>query len=733
MLPVSETFGATCFPRSPFCQGSLQVLANGSGKLAKDQMGFSAMILAVVVLLCLFPNQLAHAQCKVMTHDLQVYLEPETQQLIGSDTLTFSCPGAHRVLIELNPAATIHSVDREGVPVHYEFDSGILKVPLRSLRSSGKKEETISLTIRYASQFSDPVPMDPVNTEDPTYGVTGVISREGVLLLAGSRWFPQIPGSPGKVRLQVDLPEAFDAVTSGTLMSRRTQRGRTVCVWQIDQPVRGLSLSAGPYAVVEGRAREIPTAFYHFRHTEVPVKIYLDAVSRYMDLYQDLFGPYPFPKFAVVENFLPTGYGFASYTLLGSRVIRLPFIVETSLGHEVAHSWWGNGVFVEYRKGNWSEGLTTYVADHLFKERSSEEEGREYRWQMLRTYSNLVSPQGDFALSDFLGRDSPASRAVGYGKGAMVFHMARNLAGNDAFWKSLADVYRNRLFQEASWEDFAAALSSNTKEDFGSFFRQWVLRPGAPVIRLEDVRAERTEAGWKVHGTLVQDGDVYWLHVPLRLEWEKGFLDRQVEVKSARVPFVLEGNFAPERLVVDPRVDVFRRLHPTEIPPDVNSIKGSKGLMAIMAEGHESILTDSARTLLQGLGHGDTPLTAEKDVDRSSLTGKDILLFGYPSSGEFLTSLPKGVSMARDHFVLDGVKYKEKGHAAFLVVPSPVNRNQSMGVFLPLSNAAAVSAARKITHYGTSSAVIFLDGTMQAKKLWPLSHSPLIHTFASKE
>ncbi|HDY66683.1 MAG TPA: hypothetical protein ENH85_02705 [Candidatus Scalindua sp.] len=48
------------------------------------------------------------------------------------------------------------------------------------------------------------------------------------------------------------------------------------------------------------------------------------------------------------------------YTLLGRTVIKMPFIVYTFLGHEIAHNWWGNSVFVDQEKGNWCEGLTTY-------------------------------------------------------------------------------------------------------------------------------------------------------------------------------------------------------------------------------------------------------------------------------------------------------------------------------------------------------------------------------------
>ena len=189
-------------------------------------------------------------------------------------------------------------------------------------------------------------------------------------------------------------------------------------------------------------------------------------------MYNNLLGPYPFAKFAVVENFFPTGYGFPSYTLLGKTVIRLPFIVETSLGHEVAHGWWGNGVLIDYDRGNWAEGLTSYVVDYLYKEKSSPEEARNYRLKILRDYATLVSPEEDFPLQAFVGRVSPSTRVVGYGKAAMVFHMARRLVGDDAFWNGLRRDFREKLFQKASWEDFSVALSRAGNQDLGPFFRQ---------------------------------------------------------------------------------------------------------------------------------------------------------------------------------------------------------------------------------------------------------------------
>ena len=62
-----------------------------------------------------------------------------------------------------------------------------------------------------------------------------------------------------------------------------------------------------------------------------------------------------------------------SFTLLGPQIIRFPFILTSSYPHEILHNWWGNSVFVDETRGNWCEGLTAYIADHLMQEQRGED------------------------------------------------------------------------------------------------------------------------------------------------------------------------------------------------------------------------------------------------------------------------------------------------------------------------------------------------------------------------
>ena len=336
-----------------------------------------------------------------------------------------------------------------------------------------ERQRTIEVVITYEASFNDPVPMAPLNTDNPGFGVTASITPTGTFLLAGAGWYPDlVDGRDTFPLLRVKAPEGVLAVTSGLGLGHTTRDGATFSEWRIDNPLRGLALSAAAYGVQEKKVGDVVAATYFLPRNQDLSAAYLDAIAAYLELYSELFGPYPFPKFAVVENFFPTGYGFSSYTLLGSTILRLPFILNTSLGHEIAHCWWGNGVFVNYEYGNWSEGLTTYVSDYLYKERESAAAARDYRLQALRNFTTLVPPAKDFPLARFTGRVDTATKAVGYDKGMMVFHMLRKAIGEEAFWGALRDVYRERLFQPTAWDDLRRAFEKTIRA-----LPQGLLRP----------------------------------------------------------------------------------------------------------------------------------------------------------------------------------------------------------------------------------------------------------------
>src|SRR5258707_12636309 len=135
---------------------------------------------------------------------------------------------------------------------------------------------------------------------------------------------------------------------------------------------------------------------------------YLDATAQYLEMYRGLLGPYPYSKFALVENFWETGYGMPSFTLLGEQVIRFPFILHSSYLHELLHTWWGNGVFADLAGGNWWEGLPAYLADHLVAEQRGQ--GAAHRRAILQRVTDYVPPENDSPPSRFASRHDAVDR-----------------------------------------------------------------------------------------------------------------------------------------------------------------------------------------------------------------------------------------------------------------------------------------------------------------------------------
>ena len=660
-------------------------------------------------------------------HDLQVTLRPAQAGLSGTDRITIANCGWKKLTIGLNPHLRVTSfqVDGQSRPVVRANDALVLK------RSASDGETGVELVIHYEGQFRDQAPERPVNTDNPGYGVSGTIGPRGTLLLGGAGWYPAIRDAVETVHLQVTAPKGVSAVTAGRALEVKTTDDRTVSTWQVDPPAGLLSLSAGRYIITSSTAGNIPTATYFLFDDRDLANTYLQATARYLSLYNSLFGPYAFPQFAVVENFFPTGYGFPSYTLIGGRILRLPFIVHTSLGHEIAHSWWGNGVLVDPADGNWSEGLTSYVAEHFYQEMASPAAARQDRRQLLRNYATIVTPEEDFPLRRFTRRTSPLTQTIGYDKGAMVFHMLRQTIGEEAFWKGLRHLYAARLHRTADWLTLQRAFEATGGRELGWFFHQWLDRPGAPVLWLENIQTHTTGSGtYRVEGVLRQKAPFYRVTTLLRVSRPGAQAEVPVTIEGARAPFAFTLEGPPARLEADPQVDVFRRLAPEEIPAAINALKREAPLAVVVPDGPLApIARQAADMLAQGLGRSKVVLRQEADFDPQPEDAGDWLFLGLPALPEVRQLVENVVKLRPDGFVLEDQAFDGRRASFFGVWPHPRQSGRFVAVLLPGPEADQAAIARKIPHYGRYSYLVFEDATNEVKGEWPVAASPLVYTW----
>ena len=394
-------------------------------------------------------------------------------------------------------------------------------------------------------------------------------SPEGSFLGAGAGWYPR-PARPFSYRVRLSLPAGQRGLVPGRLLREQEPRGpdgRYVAEFAFEHPAGGIDLMAGPYVVREklvARAAAEPLRLRTYFYPElVPLADdYLADSARYIARYEGEIGAYPFAGFSVVAGPLPTGFGMPTLTYIGAQVLRLPFIRATSLGHEVLHDWWGNGVYVDYAHGNWSEGLTTFMADYAYKEEVSADEARAARLAWLRDFASLPAGEPQ-SLAEFRSRAHGAAAAIGYGKAAFVFFMLRDLIGADAFARGIRTFWREQRFRVASWADLQRAFEQASGRPLATFFAQWVRRAGAPDLRITSARLRERV----LEVSFAQSDPPYALRVPLEIVGEKGSETRVVELDRAQQTVTLPVDGSPMGLRLDPQVRLWRVLDAADLPP----------------------------------------------------------------------------------------------------------------------------------------------------------------------
>ncbi len=662
-----------------------------------------------------------------VVHDLTVRLMPGEHRLLGVDDITLSGKAASPIRFALSPGAEIRGLTVNGERAEYRIRQGQVTVAAPEAHPGGP----VRLRVEYAAVFDDPYPETPANTDNPGFGVTGIVGEEGTFLLSGAGWYPSFAAADRRFSIAVDAPAGVSAVTAGRSAGRRTENGRTISLWEVDRGPEDLALSAARYIVTEEEADGIQVATYFTPETQPLAGRYIAAVKRYLKMYSELFGPYPFEKFAVVENFFPTGYGFPSYTLMGGVVLRLPFIIDVSLGHEIAHCWWGNGVRVDVSGGNWCEGLTTYVADYRYKELESPAAAEAYRRQWLRNYATLVDQQSDFPLSEFISRTDRVTKVVGYDKAAMVFHMLRQILGETVFWGALRDLYAQKLFQRITWEDFRTAFERRAGHGpcctLENFFAQWVYAAGAPQVALADVARKQVDGGWQVTGAVVQCQErLFDLPVNLAVETVRGVSTEVISVHDQRTPFSLTTADRPGAVVLDPGADVFRRLFPEEIPASINSIKGADSLSVIVSNAAGRAGARTAQMLVRSMGLTQAKIVPEKDFQAAGTGDGSRLYVGFPADAAAVPGARGPVVLFPGRFSVDAREFAEPTDTFFGVFKSPQSPEAVVGILYPVHPRFGPLVARKVTHYGKYSYLAFDRGKNEAKGVWPVAASPLI-------
>ncbi|MGI9420547.1 MAG: M1 family metallopeptidase [Geminicoccaceae bacterium] len=632
-------------------------------------------------------------------HDLELTLDPAAGNLQVADHIDVS--GYQRLAIKPAPGLSIDTITVDGETLTTDSEDGVTWIPLPD--DGAHRVELVYGGVLQGEQSRG--------------GLAPLVSAEGVFLPYGIGWLANGGAEDDRVsyRIALDVPVPYKAVATGALIDEQEAGGRYQAIFEATNPTEPPSVFAGDLQIDERQHGDIRLRTYFPADSGPLSSTYLDQAARYIDLFEERIGAYPYDGFSMIASPLPVGLGFPGLTYVSAQILPMPFMKTRSLAHEILHNWWANGVFVDQSEGNWAEGLTTYMADYGL----AEAEGADAAWQMrlgwLRDFAALPSDR-DQPISSFRSKGHDADQVVGYNKVAMVFHMLRQELGEDAFDAGLESFWETHHFQNAGWSDLQASFEAAGGRALDAFFRPWVSETGAPALSLDRADLRESDGGYALDLRISSDSADYGLLVPIQIETADGAETRTIRLSDGAAEATLEFSTKPLSVGVDQRHDLFRRLAADEAPPIIRDVTLASDTLTVIAANGSDGAADVAKELASRTLDTGFRLTA---ADDQAITTSPLMLIGL--AGDLAPVLAKaGIEPAPE--ALDATGTARSWVAARGDAPP--------ALVVEAEDEAALNALlRPLPHYGRQSYLVFEGRKVIEKGVWPTDDNALIKRF----
>jgi aminopeptidase N len=674
-------------------------------------------------------------------HTLTVELASDTHQLIATDILRLpqSLLNQTPLAFALNSHVTIDRVELNGQAV------SISKVTVDSSDSPTFTQWVIENTSSFQTPSSSPPLLKIVYhghiDDSPTESgglrfvrpdkTNGHIGQQGIYLTSETFWYPTWEHHLVTFDLTLTLPADWQAITQGQESHQAVTETQRRSQWTISSPTEALTLAANHFVVQKKPWRDIQLATYLFPGEAPLAQQYLEAAATYLDFYTNLLGPYPFTKFAIVENFFPSGLGMPSFTLLGQGIVRRGYTQPYSLGHEIVHSWLGNSVFNDFAKGNWVEGLTTYLANYYYDEATGNlSAATKTRRRMMDEYNFYATPGKDYPIHQFHHKETRIDNAVGYQKTALVFHMLRQKLGDDAFFKSIRQIIQEGTGRYIEWKDLEHVFSQVSEQDLSEFFNQWIDRPGAPSVTLHDlsVQPDPLRLGQSiVSGTISQNDAFYKLSLPIQVNHQdESTFESMLKLNHATQPFTLNVPGTPTSVTLDPEHHWLLRLQREQLPPMLNGWDTDVRRILVHPKAASKEEEASLQTLMQRI-QGQTDIEIHQADSPAITESASYLIIGTPArqllASNTMKTCHKNIQMESGRMTIEEQAFEGPEIAILITCSHPDFSNHTVSFFFGLSPEAVTPVARLLFFYGWDSYLVFQQGKVVARGMFQPVHS----------
>lgn len=451
-----------------------------------------------------------------------------------------------------------------------------------------RNERKVTLVFKYGGTLW--------NNDDKYQGglITNNVATEGIYNVQNFNLRPTIFGTSPDNLLTLSLPRDWKLACNGQ-KEEININGETIA-YRIDFGPWDMSFAAADYVTTSTIIGDrIPLSVFFTPQDSVRVSEISETSEKVLMYFSERFGTYPYEELIIAEVISgKEGGGVAGE---GMVFLSEDYFRNTPtsilLSHELSHNWWGSHI----KPKNWladmwlAEGLATY-SQALY----GEWEGGPWLIQnylggfegVYRRIPNYLDRHFWISLFEkepaitFFDPTGRTMSPIIYNKGAFVFHMLRRVVGDSTFFEILREYAKTYGGGKASISDFEQVCSKVSGQDLNWFVEQWVERPGAPKLALEDVQVkvnpDSTETS--VSGYLVQQGKkIFKFPVEIALDTDAGEIRHTVWMEKNKQKFIIKANTGKVfSLLIDPDNNLLdlRKVEEYVItPPTVKHIRNT--------------------------------------------------------------------------------------------------------------------------------------------------------------
>ncbi len=501
----------------------------------------------------------------VTYYKLDVAVDYNSQNIGGTITINAKSmkDGLNSLYLDLQSALIVNYINHNGKNITFTHKDNIITMTLYRTYNLG---EEFKIDVNYSGtpgssgfgsfEFSSHNGYPAIWTLSEPYGA--------------SDWWPckDTPADKAdSADIWITVDKSLIPISNGTLEEIVDNGTTHTYKWHSKYPIAQylISLAITNYELytntfIDGNDTMLVTHYNYPEKLTSTRKSDLDKTVTMLELFTELYGPYPF---------LEEKYGHAEFGWGGGMehqtCTSMGYFGETIVAHELAHQWFGDKITCKDWHHIWlNEGFATYSESAYLE---SVYGFNSYQNSIAAEMASAKTAVGSIWVKDISSVSQIFSSSRSYAKGAVVLHMLRGVVGTETFYNILRTYAADTTlaYDVAVTEDFQRIAENVSGMDLEYFFSEWIYGENYPKYTLGWNYTDNGDGTYLTKVRILQatNSSPKYFTMPIELNFKTLSSDTTITVfnNAQEEYFYITLNEAPLSFSFDPNNKILKHIY----------------------------------------------------------------------------------------------------------------------------------------------------------------------------